>query len=401
MPAASYICRIMAAQQLTKTQLYILAVSAGVCVANIYYSQPILSAIAQDIGISETTAGKMPFYSQVGYGLGLLLLTPLGDKVDRKKLIIFFQLLLLLTLGGIALIHNVTLLLLLNFFIGFFAVATQIIMPFAAALAGPGKGKTVGIVFTGVLVGILGARILSGFIASQWSWRYVYALSAVLLTVTTVLIGKFMPSLNGTYNGSYISLIGSSVKQLKRFSLLRKSAGIGILLFGAFSSFWTTLTFHLSGEHFHYNSNQIGLFGILGIGGALTAPLFGRLADKGSPAKIQSWAIVMVILSVAMIWLVPSSLVIFIIAVFLLDVGVQASQVINLSQIYTLDETAHSRINTIYMTLMFIGGAIGTLAGVYAWGINGWETVCIQLMIWTVAAFLISIVFRKTGAPKH
>lgn len=383
-------------QEITGKQIFILALAAGICVANIYYSQPILINIAKYFNVGEGVVGHLPFYSQIGYGLGLLLLTPLGDKMDRKKLIIFFQALLIITLLSVVLVKNFTILLALNFLIGFFSVATQIVMPFAAALAGSSKGKIVGTVFTGVLVGILGARILSGFIANVWSWQLVYIISVIMLLITSFLIEKYLPSNKGTYSGSYVSLIASSIGQLKRFALLRKSSAMFVLVFGAFCSFWTTLTFQLSGPAFHYNSNQIGLFGILGIGGALGAPYFGKLTDKKDPAKTQSFTILLVIVSIGLMWLFPTSLLSFIIGIILLDIGVQATQVINISQIYMLDENAHSRINTIYMTLAFIGGAIGTLAGVQAWKWHQWNGVIVQLILWSSLALLISIIFNNT-----
>lgn len=380
--------------EISKVQLIILAISAGVCVANIYYSQPIIIILAKYFGVDEAVAGQMPIYSQAGYGFGLLFLAPLGDKVARKKLIIILQALLIVALFGVTMVKSIQALFLLNFLIGFFSVATQVIMPFAATLAGANKGKVVGTVFTGALAGILGARIFSGFIANQWNWQLVYILSAALLLVTCILMWFTLPSTKGTYNGSYLSLVGSSIKQITIFPLLQKSAALSFLVFGAFCSFWTTLTLHLSKE-FDYNSNQIGLFGILGIGGALVAPLIGKLADKRNPGKLQTLTITMVIFSIVLMWMFSHSLWAIIAGVILLDIAVQATVVINIAQIYSLDESAHSRINTIYMTLTFIGGAIGTIGGLYAWKLKMWDGVSIQMIAWTIVALLISLLWSK------
>lgn len=385
----------MESEGITRLQTVLLAVASGVCVANIYYSQPILSAIAADVGLSTKQVGYLPVLSQVGYALGLLLLTPLGDKVERKKLIVVLQLLLIVVLGGMTFASNAPTLYALSFLIGFFAVATQVIMPLAAALATKDKGKVVGTVFSGALIGILSARILSGYIAQWFSWPYVYGLSAVGLAATSLLIWQQVPSVQPGYTGSYGSLLVSTVFQLKRFASLRRVALLGAVVFGVFCSFWTTLTFHLSGTPFNYDSGTIGLFGVLGIGGAVAAPLFGRLAGNGNPAKTQVITIGLVIVSVLFTYGMPGSVLAFVVATLLLDVGVQATQVSNIAQIYSLDETAHSRINTIYMALVFVGGALGTFAGVQAWELSGWNAVCWQLLVWSFIALVITLTGYK------
>ena len=380
--------------EITPLQLSVLAVSAAVCIANIYYSQPIIMTLASYFNVEGAVAGQMPFYSQIGYGLGLLLIAPLGDKLSRKNLIVLLQALLIVTLLGVTVVKSVPALFTLSFLIGFFSVATQVIMPFAAALAGSNKGKVVGTVFTGALVGILGARTFSGFVANQWHWQLVYIISAELLLLTSITIWFTLPSTKGTYTGRYFPLVISSVKQIKIFSLLRKCTALSFLVFGAFCSFWTTLTFHLSNE-FNYNSNQIGLFGILGIAGAMVAPFVGRLADKRNPGKMQTLTISGVIVSIVIMWVFSHSLWAIIAGVILLDIAVQSTVVINIAQIYSLDETAHSRINTIYMTLTFIGGAIGTMGGLYAWKWKMWDGVSIQMIGWTVLALVISLLWNK------
>ncbi|ANI88547.1 MFS transporter [Arachidicoccus ginsenosidimutans] len=377
---------------ITKSQIAVLSIAAGVCVANIYYNQPILSDIQKELHLQEKQVGNLPVLSQAGYGLGLLLLTPLGDKIERKKLIIIMQLLLIAVLCGLTFTHSLIGLYVMSFLIGCIATATQVILPMAAAMATKDKGKIVGIVFTGVLVGILGARIFSGYIADWFSWRYVFGISACMLVVTTLMVAFMLPKVKPTYKGHYGQLLSSTLIQLKRFSLLRRISLLGVFTFGTFCSFWTTLTFHLSGAPFNYKSDTIGLFGVLAIGGALVAPLFGKLADKSNPAKNQLLSVAIIIISVLLIQIFPYSLTAFIITTFLMDVGVQATQVTNLAQVYTLDESAHSRINTMYMTLMFIGGAFGTWIGVKCWTIGGWSLVSWQLLLWACIAMLIAFV---------
>ena len=380
------------ARGITGTQIGILSVGAGVCVANIYYNQPILTAIAGDLGLSEAAAGYLPVLTQAGYGLGLLLLTPLGDKTDRKRLILLLQGALIVVLLLLTQVRHPAGLYALSFATGLFATATQVLMPMAAALARRDKGKIVGIVFTGALVGILGARIFSGAIAGWLGWRWVYGLSAGLLVLSSLLVAFGLPRVAATYSGSYGGLIRSTVAQLGRFVRLRRIVLLGALVFGTFCSFWTTLTFHLSGPPFHYGADIIGLFGFLAIGGAAAATPFGRLADRMPPSKVQVFTVLILIASVLWIFFFPQSPAAFIGATLLLDVGVQATQVNNLAQVYSLDESAHSRINTVYMTCIFIGGAFGTWAGVQCWSAGGWPLVSAQLLLWSVLALLVALV---------
>lgn len=385
-------------------QIGILSVAAGVCVANIYYNQPILTAIARDLRLSEGVTGYLPVLTQAGYGLGLLLLTPLGDKTDRKRLILLLQAALIVVLLLLTQVRHPAGLYMLSFATGLFATATQVLMPMAAALARREKGKIVGIVFTGALVGILGARIFSGAIATWLGWRWVYGLSAGLLAGTSLLVAFGLPRVAATYNGSYGGLIRSTLAQLGRFARLRRIVLLGALVFGTFCSFWTTLTFHLSGPPFHYDSGTIGLFGFLAIGGAAASTLFGRLADRMPPSRVQLFTVLILLVSVLWIFFFPQSPAAFIGATVLLDVGVQATQVNNLAQVYSLDETAHSRINTVYMTCIFIGGAFGTWAGVQCWTAGGWSLVSLQLLFWSVLALVVALAGYRAylrHAPKR
>lgn len=379
----------MNTEGLSGKQLIIMAIAAGVCVANIYYNQPILHEIAATFHATEGEVGVISVLAQAGYGLGLFFLTPLGDKTDRKKLILILQAILIVVLLGMCYtpvlsgVYGVSLL------TGLLAVAAQVILPMAASLSGNNKGRNVGIVFTGILVGILAARVFSGYIASVLNWRYVYGISAGMVFISALMIQTSLPNVPARFSGNYKQLLQSTLQQIGRFALLRRTALLGALIFGAFCSFWTTLTFHLSSAPFNYHTSTIGLFGILAIGGALLAPVFGKLADKGNPLRSQFISVTVLIISVVMIKLFPYNILSFIVAVLLLDIGVQATQITNIATIYSLDETAHSRINTVYMTSYFLGGATGTLAGVQCWRMGGWPLVTWQLLAWSVAALAV------------
>jgi len=204
-----------------------------------------------------------------------------------------------------------------------------------------------------------------------------------------------LPNGRNEFKGHYFQLLQSVLFQIKRFALLRKASLIGALLFGVFCSFWTTLTFHLSGPPFNYHSDTIGLFGLVAIAGALMAPYIGKLADKGNAKRSLLLAVGMIIFSLALMKLLPDSVIILVIAVILLDIGIQGMQVTNVAMIYTLDQNSHSRINTIYMTSYFIGGAIGTFVGLQCWKYGGWNLVLWQMLLWSFLALGIMVTSKK------
>ena len=379
------------ANGLTAKQTVAMAAAAGICVANVYYNQPILKDIAISLGVSESKIGWVAVLTQCGYGLGLFFIVPLGDKFHRKRLILLLQAFLICSLAGISVMTSLIGVYIMSLLIGLSAVATQVILPMAASLETKNRGKTVAIVFTGVLIGVLTARLFSGFISAHIGWRYVYRFSALLVFSSALLNYFLLPDLHSPFEGNYRQLLVSTLQQVKRFVLLRRTALLGALIFGIFTSFWTTLTFQLSGAPFFYHADAIGLFGLLAIGGVLAAPIFGNQADKGKALRSQLIMVSIIIAGVLMEKIFPYSLSSYIIAVLFIDLGTQAIQVTNLAIIYSLDEKANSRINTVYMTSYFIGGAIGTLAGVLSWTYGGWQLVTTQLLIWSTMALFIII----------
>jgi len=377
---------------ISSKQIYVMAAVAGINVATIYYNQPILNIIAQDLHVSTLAVGNLPTFSQIGYGLGLFFVSPLGDKMDRKKLLLLSHLFLGLSLLGLALVENIYALYALSLLVGLFAVSAQIVIPMAAAMSGKDKGKVVGSIFSGLLTGILLARTLSGYITDWFgNWHGIFALSALLVFACMVSIFKTLPNVEPNFSKSYASLLYSSLYQLKRFSLLRSNALLITVLFGVFCSFWTTLTFKLSMAPFNFSSDIIGLFGVLAVAGALLAPYIGKVADTINPTFTKMLSVGMIVVSILLMKWFDTSLTAFIVATLLLDIGFQAVQINNLAQIYTLDESAHSRINTAYMSSMFLGGALGTFIGVYCWEHGGWELVSVQLLILSVASLAIII----------
>ncbi|UQB68569.1 MFS transporter [Epilithonimonas zeae] len=377
--------------KLSKAQVLGMAVVAGICVSNIYYAQPILHQIAETFKVSESKMGIMVGLGQVGYGAGLLTLVPLGDKVNRKKLILILLAILFCILAGIGIVSNYYFIFVFSLLLGLTAVAAQVILPMAAELSGNEKGKNVGIIFTGILVGILMARVFSGYI-SEWSnWKMVYYISAGFTIFSLGFVYFKLPSVKPSFSDSYLKLISSSFYQLKRFPQLRLYAIMGGIAFSIFCSFWTTLTFLLVEKPYQYSSDTIGLFGMLGIAGALVAPMIGKASDKGGSSKTQLIASIILLAGSVIIFLFPNYLISIILAVIFIDVGVQSIQVTNVALIYRLDQKANSRINTIYMTSYFAGGAIGTFIGLKCWETGGWHYVGLQLVIFSLIVFLMNI----------
>ncbi|RFZ90734.1 MFS transporter [Mucilaginibacter conchicola] len=377
----------------------IMAIAAGVTVANIYYNQPILKDIGESVHATGAEIGKVSMFAQLGYGLGMFFLIPLGDKVNRKNLILLLSTLLIVALTGFSVATKLYQVYALSLLVGLLATSAQILMPMAATLDSVNRGKTVGRVFAGILVGILGARVISGLIADWLGWRWVYGVSAMMVFVVAILLKFFLPNVPPKFKGNYGSLLKSALALIPQFKILRQAAFLGFFTFGIFCSFWTTLTFHLSAAPLNYSTGTIGLFGFVAIGGALVAPWFGKLADKGNTHHSLLISVGMIIASVLLIKILPYSIVALIIAIFFLDIGVQAAQITNFARIYSLDEHSHSRLNTIYMTMYFIGGSAGTYFGLLSWKLGGWDMSTWQMLLWGVIAIGIVLGSRAPQPP--
>jgi predicted MFS family arabinose efflux permease len=373
----------------------LMAIAAGITVANIYYNQPILKEMAVSLQASDADIGRVSMFAQIGYGLGMFFLIPLGDMVNRKKLILVLMLCLAMALVLMVLSQGVLWIWGLSLLIGICAAPAQIILPMAASLDKVNRGKTVGIVFSGILVGILGSRVISGFITDWLGWRYVYGFSAVMVLSVSILLQLYLPNVKHKFSGNYVELLKSTLSLVRTHRVLRESAILGAFSFGIFCSFWTTVTFYLSGPTYNFHADTIGLFGIVAIGGALVAPYFGKLADKGNTRRSLFMTVGLMIFSLLLLKLFPLSVTVMVIAIFLLDIGVQATQITNFARIYSLDENSHSRLNTIYMTTYFIGGGMGTFFGLLCWKHGGWDLSTWQMLLWSAIALAIVFFTKK------
>jgi predicted MFS family arabinose efflux permease len=302
---------------------------------------------------------------------------PLGDRLDRRRLIVGTLLAVAAALGLAALAPGPGWLALACFGIGATTVAAQIIVPLAASLAGPHeRGRVVGTVMSGLLLGILLARTVSGTVGAHFGWRAMYALAAALMLGLALLLRLSLPADPPRGELRYLALLGSLWELLRTQPVLREASLFGGLAFGAFSAFWVTLAFLLAGPPYGYGSEVAGLFGLVGVAGALAASAAGRLADRTDARRTSGAALLIALASYAVFWLLGDRLWGLVLGVVLLDLGVQAAHISNQTRVYSLIPEARSRLNTVYVVIYFIGGSLGSALGTLAWSRLGWSGVC-------------------------
>ena len=356
--------------------VYVMAAACGVAVANLYYAQPLLHTLARHFGTSEGTTGLIVTMTQLGYVTGLALVVPLGDVLERRRLITTVSAGTALALAGASISPGIGSFLVACLATGLTAVVAQILVPFAAVLAEDRyRGAVIGRVMAGLLLGILLARVVSGFIADAFGWRAVFGLAAVCMVVQTIVLWLMLPQSRGETRLSYPALIGSVFLLFREEPLLRRRIVYGTFGFAAFSVFWTALAFLLARPPYGYSDSAIGLFGLVGAAGALSAGFAGRIHDHGGTRPGTGILLALVVLAFVIMGVYRTHLDAIITGVTLLDIGQQGTHILNQSVIYTLNEEARSRITTAYMTCFFFGGVIGSALSGYVFQLAGWTGV--------------------------
>lgn len=357
--------------------MVVLAVSCGLAAANLYYAQPLLDTLARDFATTSASASLLVTVAQIGYALGLAFVVPLGDLVSRRVLV---PAVLVLTAAGLcasALAPSIGVLIGLALLIGLGSVAAQVLVPLAASLASDQRrGRVVGSVMTGLLLGILLARTVSGLVAGAVGWRAVYWLATGLILGVAGLLAATLPQERRARSMGYRALLVSTIGLLREHPTLRRRMLIGAAGFGAFSVFWTTAAFLLAGPPFHYSETVIGLFGLVGAGGALSANLAGRAIDRGHTSLITVVFAASVTAAFGILAIGRHSLVGVIVGTLVLDIGVQGLQIANQGVVYSLAPHARSRINANYMVAYFVGGAVCSAVAGTVYAAGGWLTVC-------------------------
>ncbi|MCK7189859.1 MFS transporter [Enterobacter kobei] len=376
---------------LSPALILLMSVATGLAVASNYYAQPLLDTIARAFNLSASSAGFIVTAAQLGYAAGLLFLVPLGDMFERRMLIVSMT---LLAAGGMLITassQSLTMMIVGTALTGLFSVVAQILVPLAATLASPDKrGKVVGTIMSGLLLGILLARTVAGLLASLGGWRTVYWVASVLMVVMALALWRGLPKVKQENHLNYPQLLASVFSLFTQDKLLRTRALLGCLTFANFSILWTSMAFLLAAPPFNYSEGVIGLFGLAGAAGALGARPAGGLADKGKSHLTTTAGLVLLLLSWAAIWYGHVSVLALIVGILVLDLTVQGVHITNQTVIYRVKPEARNRLTAGYMTSYFIGGAAGSSISASAWQHAGWSGVCgigaivaaLNLLVW-------------------
>ena len=377
---------------LKKIDIIIMAFCTGLIVANIYYCQPLVILVAKEFNLTETFAGRITYLTQAGYAIGLFLLVPLGDMFERKKQILIITGMAIIALLTAAFANSFLLLCCSSILIGACSIVPQLILPLAANLSDDSnRGHNIGIIMSGLLVGILASRAVSGTIGFWLGWRAVYFIASGICLLLIMLMAKRFPKSRPSFIGTYKGLMSSMFGYIKTQPALRETSIINFLAFAIISAFWTTMVLFLANPPFNFQTLQIGLFGIAGAAGALAAPLVGKFSDGSNPRKNLMIGFILQLISVALFYFTKNHLYLFVIGIVLIDVGQQAIHVTNQTRIYTLIPEARNRLNTIFMSVSFIGASCGSALGLWLWGIGGWAMFCYGI----TAIILINILIYK------
>lgn len=378
------------------------ALVGGVGVGNLYWAQPLLGDIAGELGISPGTAGLLVTLSQVGYALGVFLVVPLGDTVNRKRLIPIVMFLCSLSLAGCVLAPNFAVLLAALALVGFANVAGQLLLPLAGDLAtDEQRGRAVATIASGLLVGILLSRLVSGLVADMFGWRMVYFAASGVVLFLAALMCRAVPALAPRDRIPYGALLRSVLESVVRHRPVRIIAVFGAALMCIFMAFWTGLTFLLAAAPLSFTASQIGLVSLLGVAGVIGTQFIGRVFDRGWSVHAIGIGLAITLVSIAVSGFGGSSIVTVLIAVALLSVGVQTVLVLLQTMIVSIDPAARSRLNTAHIVCNFIGGAIGSTLAAVLWQVGQWPAVMGGSAVVVAFALTLWFIHRKRALSEY
>lgn len=380
--------------KLTRADILLMAFCTGLIVANIYYCQPLVILVAREFGLTESHAGRISYLTQAGYAIGLFLIVPLGDMFERKKQILLITGLAIMALLLAGFSHSFFLLEISCVLIGASSIVPQLILPMAANLSSDEKrGYTIGIIMSGLLVGVLASRALSGSIGFLWGWRSVYFIAAGICSLLMILMARRFPQSFPTFKGTYGELMGSMWHYLKTQPVLREASLINFLAFATLSAFWTTMVLYLANPPFNFQTLEIGLFGIAGAAGALAAPLVGKLSGGQNPRKNLITGLLLQLISMIMFYFTSGHLFLFVAGIILIDIGQQAIHVTNQTRIYGILPEARNRLNTVFMSISFIGASFGSAMGLWLWDKGHWPVFCSGICAIIVTNIMIYYIY--------
>ena len=383
-------------QGLPASLLWTLAIIAGISVANLYYNQPLLNRISRDLQTSEFTANLIAMITQIGYAIGLLFIIPLGDLFKRKTIILINFTVLVVSLLTIALTPYIHLILFTSLLTGICSVMPQIFIPIAAQFSTPEtKGKNVGMIVSGLLTGILASRVVSGIIGEYLGWRFIFFVAAGMMVICVIIIMRVLPDMPCNFKGRYSDLMKSLFSLVMEYPQLRISSLRAGIAFGSFLALWTSLAFKMEQAPFFAGNNIVGLLGLCGIAGALTASYIGNYVQVLGVKRLNYIGCGLIFSAWFSLYSGQNSYVGIIIGIFIIDIGMQCIQLSNQTTIFSLNPKAANRINTIFMTTYFIGGSIGTLLAGTFWHWFGWQGVVGTGITLATCSFMINIFSKK------
>lgn len=379
--------------------IVLLASACGLIVANLYYAQPLVGPISMDTGVSAGLSGFIVTTTQLGYALGLLFLVPLSDLLENRRLTVSILIVAVIGLIGVSLAKNSYMFFTATALIGLGSVAAQILVPFAAHLAPEEqRGSVVGKVMSGLLLGIMLARPAASLITGIWSWKAVFLMSAVIMVMVAVLLSFLLPKRTASPKESYPAIIKSLWHIFKTTPILRRRSLYQAALFGSFSLFWTVVPQVLS-YRFHLTQQEIALFGLVGVAGAVAAPIAGKLADRGLSRRLTGIAFGIAAFAFLLTHVLPGnlriSLILFCLAAILLDMAVSGNLVLGQQAIYALGDEIRGRVNGVFMAVFFVGGAAGSALGGWSYAQGGWNMASAIGFVLPVLAFLYYLTGKK------
>lgn len=376
--------------------ILMMAIMAGVSVANLYYNQPLLEMIRSDLSVSEVEANLITVITQVGYALGLFLVIPMGDLYSRRKIILVCMTLAAVFASAIGFAPSIHVVWTASFFMGICSIVPQLFIPIAGQFSEPrNKARNMGYVLSGLLCGILGARVISGYIGHWLGWRWMFFIAALMMVVSTAISLMMMPDMKRNFNGSYASLMKSIFRIIATHPRIRVNATRAAFGFGSMLAIWSCLAFHLAGAPFYDGSDMVGTLGLCGVCGAVAASGMGKLITKYGIRRFSIVGALMQIAAWIISYLFGNSYAGLIAAIILVDIGLQCQQLSNQSGCIEEVPEASNRANTIFMTTYFIGGSIGTFLAGLGWEMNGWTGVCVVGTLMALSSLAITLIFRK------
>lgn len=382
--------------------ILVMAIACGLCTGSNYYNQPLLNSIAADFNVTITIAAYSSVIAQTMFTLGLVLLVPLGDYFETKRTVTVFM--AIAAIGQLICFGSSNI---QTFFFGtavssLFVVAAQILIPFSTVLSSPQQSaKVVGTLMSGLMMGILLARTVAGFISSMGEWHYIYLLSGVLLLIFALILHFKLPN-HFPEKIKYLSIFKSMYVLIKTKPVLRKRSLLGFLCFGTVSTVFTTMALLLSDEPYRYNDFQIGLVGLVGIAGIVIGPSVGRLFQKGKELQLTKNSLILLILSWCVLYLAQLHLVVYVLGLVMIYIALTVLHITNQNVVYDIDPNSKSRLNAIYMGFYFSGAAIGSVCAIYVWSKMGWMGCCTYGLLCALLCYAINkfwVVSSQSGNP--